>query len=367
MENTTSRPRRMLRLAAPLVAAAAVGAGVAVAVDSTTGSSGSSSSAPPAAISQSTTSNASAQLSAREIYERSVQGVVEIQVTATSDGSFPFGGGETQAEGSGFVVDKQGHVVTNYHVVEGASSVTVKFHDGTTAKATVVGSDPSTDVAVLKVDVSSSKLTPLSFADSSKVEPGDGVVAIGSPFGLEDSITAGIVSGVGRTIDAPDGSAISGAIQTDAAINHGNSGGPLLDLSGNVIGITSQIESGQTGTDGNVGVGFAVPSNTVRSVVSQLIAKGSVQHAFLGIQPETVTTPVFGVRIVSVESGTPAAKAGLKAGDVIATIDGKSVTTADALRAAIAAHKPGDTVKLGVVSGSTRKVVTVTLTSRPTS
>jgi putative serine protease PepD len=204
------------------------------------------------------------------IYRSASPGVVELLVSTGG----PWGGREeTSGEGSGFVLDTAGHIVTNEHVVENATSIRVAFADGTTAKATVVGADASTDVAVLVVDAPASKLHPLTLA-TARVEVGDGVVAIGSPFGLAGSVTAGIVSALGRTIDAPDGTTIGGVIQTDAAINPGNSGGPLLDADGNVIGVTAQIESASQGNDG---VGFAIPVSTVRRVAAELI--GAAQAA----------------------------------------------------------------------------------------
>src|SRR3989442_9558770 len=208
------------------------------------------------------------QLTVAQVYARAAKGVVEVDVTTTQQ--TPFGGAaEVQAQGTGFVYDDSGDIVTNEHVIEGATSIEVKLASGATYTAKVVGSDASTDIAVLRIDAPSSALHPLTLGDSSAVSVGDGVVAIGDPFGLDGSVTSGIVSAVGRTITAPDDSKIGNAIQTDAAINHGNSGGPLLDLKGNVIGVTSQIESTSGGSDG---VGFAVPSNTVKQVVSQLLA-----------------------------------------------------------------------------------------------
>jgi putative serine protease PepD len=210
------------------------------------------------------------QLAVAEIYEQSSKGVVEIEVTTAV--TSPFGDSQEQrAEGTGFVYDDDGHIVTNQHVVDGATSIKVTFSDGSSYDATVVGADASTDVAVLEVDAPASKLHPLTLADSSAVTVGEGVVAIGNPFGLENSVTTGIVSAVGREITAPDNTPIRNAIQTDAAINHGNSGGPLLNMRGEVIGITSQIESSSGGSEG---VGFAVPSNTVEKVVGQLLGKG---------------------------------------------------------------------------------------------
>jgi putative serine protease PepD len=307
------------------------------------------------------TSNTSGGLTVNEIYRRTSPGVVEVTARSTSGSQFPFGHSqESVGQGSGFVYDTSGHVVTNEHVVDGASSVTVKFANGKSYSAKVVGRDSSTDVAVLKVNAPSSALHPLTLADSDAVSVGDGVVAIGSPFGLENSVTSGIVSALHRSIDSPNGFSIPDAIQTDAPINHGNSGGALLDASGHVIGITSQIESDSGGNDG---VGFAVPSNTVRSVVSQLLASGKVEHAYLGV--EIASAAGGGARVASVRSGTPAAKAGLQAGDVITKIDGTSVGSSAELQRAIDARKPGDRVTLQVRRGGTTRTVHVTLGTRP--
>jgi putative serine protease PepD len=302
-------------------------------------------------------SNVSSPLTVGEIARRYTKSVVEI-VSTTNNSSSTFGGSQSsQAEGTGWVYDTAGHIVTNAHVVEGASSVQVTFSDGTTANASVVGQDVSSDIAVLKVSGDVSKLTPLTLGDSSAAAVGDGVVAIGDPFGLTDTVTSGIVSAVNREIQSPNGTPIEGAIQTDAAINHGNSGGPLFDLQGRVIGITSQIESDSGGSDG---VGFAIPSNMVKSVVSQLLATGSVKHAFLGVEPQTATG---GVKIASVQSGTAAAKAGLKAGDVITAVDGKATPTAPSLRAVIDSDKPGDKITLTVKRNGRTLTVKATLGS----
>lgn len=286
-------------------------------------------------------------LTVNEIYRRANSGVVDIKVRAagTSTGPNFFGGpggggGQSQAEGSGFVVDDKGHIATNQHVVDGATSIQVTFSNGHKATAKVVGTDPSTDVAILKAGASASELHPLTLAGSSAVRVGDGVVAIGSPFGLAGTVTSGIVSALDRTIQAPNNFTISGAIQTDAAINHGNSGGPLLDSAGRVVGINAQIESS---SGGNEGVGFAIPSSTVRRVADQLIAGGTVAHAYLGVR---LSDAPNGAAVGQVASGSPAAKAGLKSGDVVTAIDGKPVTGADALVRAVDAHKPGDTVTL---------------------
>jgi putative serine protease PepD len=301
------------------------------------------------------------------VYKAARAGVVEI-ITTTQGSSgtspFPYGGGSSgssQAQGSGFVYDTAGHVITNYHVVRGASSISVTFPDGSKYDAHVVGSDPSTDLAVLKVDAPSSKLQPLTLGDSNALAVGDGVVAIGSPFGLEETVTSGIVSALNRSIQSTNNFTIPGAIQTDAAINHGNSGGPLLNLSGDVVGVTSQIES-ESG--GNEGVGFAVPSNTVRSVAQQIIAGKTVQHAFLGVAIGDATSR-SGAKIGTVRNDSPAAKAGLKVGDVITGFDGRTIESADDLTAAVGAAKPGEQVKLTYVRGGQTKTTTVTLGNRP--
>jgi putative serine protease PepD len=301
-------------------------------------------------------------MSVGDIYKAANKGVVEVDSTLSGSSSAPFpsggSGGSASAEGTGFVYDTAGHIITNEHVISGATSVKVTFGDGKTYTATIVGSDPSTDVAVLKVDASASELGPLTFADSGAVAVGDGVVAIGDPFGLDDTVTTGIISAVDRQIQAPDNTPIEGAIQTDAAINHGNSGGPLFDLDGKVIGVTAQIESDSGASDG---VGFAIPSNLVKSIADQLIATGKVQHALLGVNPQNVSN---GVKVVSVQSGGGADKAGLQAGDVITSLDGTALTGQEKLRALIAAHKPGDTVSVTYLRGGESHTVTVTLGSR---
>lgn len=374
------------RVAAVIVGAAALGAGATFGATSALDSPPRSAvvtavpAAHPASISAAT------GLTPTQIYDQATPGVVDIQVTSTTSAPFGFFDGrrQQQGEGSGFVLDTKGDIVTNQHVVSGATSVTVQFSDGSTAKAAVVGSDPGTDVAVIHVDVDASKLHPLSLGTSSSVKPGEGVVAIGSPFGLAGSMTAGIVSAVGRTIDAPDGTPITGAIQTDASINHGNSGGPLIDANGDVVGMNSQIDSNSGGSDG---VGFAIPIDTVDSVATQLIAGKTVQHAYLGVQIQTVTPTAastlsipVGAQVAQVVAGSPADRAGLKAGaarrtvggstyttdgDVIVAVDGTAIASASDLQAAIAAHKPGDSVTLKVSRSGSERSVTVTLGTRP--
>jgi putative serine protease PepD len=297
-------------------------------------------------------------LSVNSIYKRTYRGVVDVKVNSQTSDSF--GGSRAQAaEGSGFVYDTSGHVITNQHVVAGATSVHVTFWNGKTYGAHVVGTDPSTDLAVLSVDAPSTILYPITLGDSSNVQVGDNVVAIGSPFGLTETVTAGIVSALHRQMTSPNNFAIDDSIQTDAAINHGNSGGPLLDDQAHVIGVNAQIESDSGGSDG---VGFAIPSNTIKSIASQLISSGKAEHAYLGVELGSNTVSA---RVVSVRAGTPAAKAKLHAGDVITSLGGTKISTADELRSAISAHKPGDKVTVTFTRNGTRHSVSLTLASRP--
>jgi putative serine protease PepD len=350
--------RRTLTGAAALLAVAAAGAGGAATYAGLTSNG--------TVVRQVTVSNSqpaantTSSFSVGGIYQRTYKGVVEITVSTSQ--ATPFGSQGAQAQGSGFVYDDQGHILTNQHVVDGATSISVRFWNGKTYKAELVGTDASTDLAVIKVDAPASLLEPLTLGDSSKVAVGDNVVAIGSPFGLEDSVTSGIVSALHRQMKSPNNFTINDSIQTDAAINHGNSGGPLLNAQAQVIGINSQIESDSGGNDG---VGFAIPSNTVRSIVSQLISSGKAEHAYLGVAVEP--TASSGARIAQVRSGAPAADAGLRVGDVITAIDGTKIDSADALTSAINAEKPGDTVSVTYTRGGSSHTVQVKLGSRPNS
>ena len=309
-------------------------------------------------------------LSIGQIYERASESVVEIAATGQGSSGDP----ATRAQGSGFVLDRQGHIATNQHVVAGASSISVSFWNGTSLDAKIVGTDPSTDLAVIKVDAPESLLTPLRLADSSAVGVGDAVLAFGSPFGLEGTVTSGIVSALHRQMTAPNNFTITDTIQTDAAINHGNSGGPLLDRQGRVIGINAQIESDSGGSDG---VGFAIPSDTVRSITRQLIESGEVRHAYLGI---TMVAIPGGVAITQVRAGTPAEKVGLNpatgtktvdgmeqpiGGDVIVEFGGMKVTSATALQSAVDARGPGDKVSITILRDGKLRSLEVTLTVRP--
>ena len=301
------------------------------------------------------TAATTAPASAASVYQSAHKGVVEITVSTTSS---PYGG-QAQAQGSGFVYDAAGHVVTNEHVVEGENSISVRFWNGAAYKATLVGTDPSTDVAVIKVNAPASMLHPIALGNSSALQVGQPVVAIGSPYGLEETVTAGIVSALHREMTAPNNFSIADSIQTDAPINHGNSGGPLLNLAGQVVGINSQIKSD---SGENTGIGFAVPSNTVRSIVSQLLTSGNVQHAYLGV---SIATGQTGVQLTEVRSGTPAAKAGLQSGDVVVRIDGQKVTNASELGQAIDAKRPGAKVNLTYTRNGSTHTVSVTLGVRP--
>ena len=325
-------------------------------------------------------------MSVNEIYERASSGVVQITSTSGNIG----GASQQQALGSGFVIDKAGRIVTNYHVIQDADEIRVSFSNRDTVEAQLVGSDPSTDLAVLQVDTSASALTPLSLGDSDKVEVGDPVVAIGNPFGLDRTATSGIVSALQRLITAPNSFTIDHVIQTDAPINHGNSGGPLLNSRGQVIGVNTQIETGGVAS-GNVGIGFSVPSNTVKDVVAQIVRTGRVDHAYLGIGGQAITPDVAdtynlpvskGVLIESVKSESGAAKAGLEGGqtqvvvagetyvlggDIIVAFEGKQISSIEQLRDAIARHKPGDKVSLVIYRDAKKTSVTVTLARQPPS
>jgi len=339
----------------------------------------------------------SERLSINQIYGNSAPGVVQITTTSIQTVEpdpflSPFGfpeQQEQQALGSGFVIDKSGHIVTNAHVVENAREIEVSFSNRDSVEAKVVGRDLSTDLAVLKVDVDSRALRPLALGNSDGAEVGDSVVAIGNPLGLERSVTAGIVSALHRPLTAPNDFTIDDVIQTDAAINSGNSGGPLIAANGKVIGVNTAIATGNTGARGNIGIGFAVPVNTVRDVASQLLDEGHVEHAFLGVQAQPVTKEIaklfnlavdHGLMLIRVYDGSGAAKAGLKAGttevvvagesyllggDVIVKVDGESVQTPEDLREAVSAKKPGDKIKVEAYRGDDKRSFDVTLGRQP--
>jgi S1-C subfamily serine protease len=323
-----------------------------------------------------------------QIYQQDGPGVAFIQSKITQQVSSPFGFPTEQqgvATGSGFVIDKNGDIVTNAHVVNGASQILVRFGNGDDIKATLVGKDESTDLALLRIDPKATKLHPLTLGDSSKVHVGDPAVAIGNPFGFDRTVTSGIISALQRQIDAPNNFTIDNVIQTDAAINPGNSGGPLLNAQGQVIGINSQIATGGNG-NGNVGIGFAIPINTVKAAIPQLEKDGKVLHAYLGVSTAQISKQDAqdlnlptdkGALVQQVVPRGPAAKAGLRAGDtttnsglviggdLIVKIDGKQINTPNDVAAAISGHKPGDKVQLQFYRGGKLKTVTATLGNRP--
>jgi S1-C subfamily serine protease len=344
-----------------------------------------------AAVSTAGNSGEGEGLTVNEVYKRDGPGVVFISAEVTTQQQSPFGFPQEQrgqATGSGFVIDEQGHVLTNAHVVEGASKIEVAFGTNNTVDARLLGSDASTDVALLKVKASKKTLKPLSLGDSSKLEVGDAVVAIGNPFGLDRTVTTGIVSALQRKLEAPNGFQIDNVIQTDAAINPGNSGGPLLDSLGRVIGINSQIATGGAG-GGSIGIGFAVPINTAKKISDQLREKGRVAHAFLGVtglsitksMAENLNLPTAEGVLVQQASG-PARKAGVKGGDtpvslggadillggdVLVAIDGKKVESMDDVIGIVSSKKPGDEVTLELRRGEEKRSVKVKLGDRPAS
>lgn len=397
--------RRILSRSAGLVAAGAAGSALTLGGAGLAGSLGSTTTirtvqqvaAPRAG--QVSLEQTARSLTIAQIYRRDAPGVVQVTSTAVvrtpSDpffgNLFPQAPQTAESLGSGFVIDKAGHVITNYHVVAGARSVQVSFSNNDRMKARVVGKDPSTDVAVLQVNARSRALQPLPLGNSDVIQVGDPVVAIGNPFGYTRTVTAGIVSALQRTITARNSYTIDHVIQTDAALNKGNSGGPLLNGLGQVIGVNSQISTGGTGASGNVGIGFAIPINTVKQVAAQIIRYGKVEHAYLGVQLAEVDAqlsrlfnlPVRGGLLVeSVQPGSGAAIAGLRGGstqvvvagesytlggDEIVRVDGRRVTSVDALRDVLGDKKPGNIVTIEVYRGSKQLILKTKLGRQPPS
>jgi putative serine protease PepD len=299
-----------------------------------------------------------------DIYARVAPGVAFISASSNGAASTFGEDGGGSATGSGFLIDGQGHVVTNDHVVEGADSFSIRFGEGgKPLDAKLVGTDPSTDLAVLEVDPAKipAETKPLELATSGDLQPGDAAIAIGSPFGLSGTVTTGIISALDREITSPNGFPIAGVLQTDAAINPGNSGGPLLDAQGRVIGVNSQIASSSRQSSG---VGFAVPVDTVRQVVPQLIQDGKIDRAFLGVS--TVERPgQEGAVVADITAGAPAADSDLRVGDRIVSFDGKAVTGSSELSEAVLTKKPGETARLEVVRSGSRRTIEVRLGRRP--
>ncbi|MHB8531906.1 MAG: S1C family serine protease [Solirubrobacteraceae bacterium] len=391
----------MKRMFAIPFVSALIGGGIVVAVVAAAGGLGESHTtittvqAAPAAPSNA--SQTSVALTPHQVYVKDAPGVAFVTSTIVQKTESPFNlfGGEAQrqgtATGSGIVIDANGTILTNYHVIENAIKVMVSFEKGKTVEAQVVGKDPSNDLAVLKIHPEGLTLHPIALGNSSGVQVGDPVYAIGNPFDLQRTLTTGVISAVQRQIVAPNGFAIDNVLQTDAPINPGNSGGPLLDTAGRVIGINSQIETGGSG-NGSVGIGFAVPISTAKGEISQLEHGQTVRGAYLGLVSRTVDSslaalnlPVTsGALVLSVQKGTPAEKAGIKGGtpassesgevsvggDIIVGIDGKKIATSEDVAAAISQRKPGQivTVELLRPEGKGRwpeRSVRVTLGSRP--
>ncbi len=354
----------------PIVAGALAGAAVAVIIATSTSSRTTATTTviqPARGATLPTSLTSTRGLTVNQIYRQAGPGVVDITVTSQANNGGFFGGSQQQqGEGAGVVYDTKGDILTDEHVVDGATSVTVTFEDGHKVGAKVVGTDPSTDVAVIHVSAPASELHPIAFADSSSAQVGDPVVAIGSPFSLPETVTQGIVSAVGRSITAPNNYTITGAIQTDAPINPGNSGGPLLDGNGRVLGLADQIETNNTTVSGqgsSSGVGFAVPSNTVSRIANLIISGKSVKHAFVGVFLNGSSTG--GAQITSVQSGSPAATAGLQQGDLVTAINGKAITSTQQFIETVDTYSPGQTITLTVKRGGSTSGVKLTLGTRP--
>jgi S1-C subfamily serine protease len=321
---------------------------------------------PPAGSSdtpRATPAPSGAPLDVAALYDRVSAGVVFVQANS-GRGDLPFPGGGQAASGSGFLIDDEGHIITNDHVVEGATEYRVRFgEDGEPIEAELLGKDPSVDLALLKVEPEDvgDELQPLELGASEDLRPGDPAIAIGSPFGLTGTVTSGIVSALGRTIEAPNGFSISGAIQTDAAINPGNSGGPLLDERGRVIGVNSQIRTG--GGNANTGVGFAVPVDEIKRSLPALEKGQDPERAFLGVSSDAAAEG--GAEVGGVIAGGPAAKAGLREGDTIVEIADQPVREPDDVSAVVNARRPGDEVRVVVERSGERRTLTVTLGEQP--
>ncbi len=348
----------------PILAGAVAGGAIALAVGGGSDHTTTTTVIAPSAKSALPTSFSNGKgLSINQIYKNTSPGVVDILVTTdqgTNGLGFPGQSQQATGEGAGVVYDSKGNILTDEHVVANATKVTVKFQDGRTASAKVLGTDPSTDVAVIHVDVPSSELHPIPFANSDDAQVGDPVVAIGSPFSLPETTTTGIVSATGRAIQAPNQYTITSAIQTDAAINPGNSGGPLLDASGHVLGLNDQI---QTNSGSSAGVGFAIPSNTVARVATKIIGGQSIKHAYLGVFLTPSSTG--GAAVSRVTPGAPASQAGLRQGDVITAVNGKAITSTDQFIGTVDTYSPGTTVTVTVKRGGQSKDIKVKLGTRP--
>jgi S1-C subfamily serine protease len=392
------RTRFLSLRAAELLVVALIGAGLALGGAALLGKLGEHTTVEqvmPSPVSTTGTQQSSTKgLTPEAIYRQDGPGVVQITATSVTQPTpdpfnfFPSTPQTSKSLGSGFVLDRAGHVITNFHVIQGAQKVQVSFSGQDQLPATVVGKDRSTDLAVLKIDAHSRALTPLPLGDSDAVRVGDPVYAIGNPFGLTRTLTTGVVSAVQRQIFAPNGVPIDSAIQTDAAINHGNSGGPLIDANGRVIGVTSQIQTGGGQNQGNVGIGFAIPVNTVRDIAGQIISNGKAEHAFLGLSAAALTPQLQklfnlptakGLLVKEVTKGSGADKAGIKGGstsvvvegesytiggDIITKVDGEPMTSVDQLFSVVQRKHPGDTLEIELYRDNSKRTVTAKLGTR---
>ncbi len=341
-------------------------------------------------------SGGAGQLTPAEIYRRDAPGVVYITAIVVEQTQSPFdlfpSTTRGTSTGTGFVINRSGTILTNAHVISGAVKITVAFAGNQTVTARVIGRDPDDDLALLKVNPDGIPLVPLQLGDSNTVQVGDPTYAIGNPFGLSRSFTSGVVSAVQRLIRAPNNFSIDNVIQTDAPLNPGNSGGPLINAQGEVIGINSQIATGGSSSNGSVGIGFAIPIDTARTVIPQIERTGRISQGYLGITTTDVDPALaslhlgssYGALVQTVESGSPAARAGIRAGtllatlpdgvtevytggDIVVSVDGQRVTSAAGLGSAILSHAPGQLVRLGIVRKRTHLTLVVRLGTRPSS
>ena len=315
--------------------------------------------APPASETTAAAAPARSATDVSALYERVSPGVVSVETRATQQ--TPLGTQRGLGTGSGFVLDRQGHILTNEHVVENADSVRVRFAQGAPVTARVVGSDQSTDLALLKIDAAGRDLTPLVLGSSKALKVGQPAIAIGSPFRLEGTLTTGVISALGRSIGAPNGFQIDSVVQTDAAINPGNSGGPLLDAAGRVVGVNAQIAS-QTGA--NDGVGFAIPIDTAKQILPQLKTGKEIERPYVGVSTAD-TDGGTGALVAGVVAGGPADDGGLRVGDRIVSVGGRAISEPADVASAVVARKPGDEVRIRVRRGGSERTLTVKLGTRP--